>query len=81
VVFSDDDVFGRLAPVEEAELEMLESAADQASNGDPDVVEEILKNFRLACRVEITVEMSGIEINLPDDVTNMLEVPLWMRTR
>ena len=34
---------------------------------------------RLACQLELRAEDGGLVITLPEDVLNVLEVPLWLR--
>eukprot|EP00466_Bigelowiella_natans_P008414 jgi/Bigna1/146787/aug1.121_g21495 len=74
-----DEYINAAGELEENELDMLESAADQEETED--AKNEFLRNARLACQIEISPEMDGASIVLPENATNMLEVPLWMRAR
>ena len=67
-----------VSPIEWDEEDMLDSASNQQD--DP---EEWLEHSRLGCQVELTSEMDGIEIIVPEleGMTNMMEIPLWMRNR
>jgi hypothetical protein len=42
-------------------------------------VRYLAENSRLACQLVLRAEDDGLELSLPEDVTNVLEVPLWMR--
>ena len=69
-----------LAAREEDELDMLDSAALQADSLA--AAETYLSDgSRLACQLTLRAEDDGIVVELPGDVVNMLEVPLWMRNR
>ena len=73
-----------LAPREDDELDMLDSAAMAAQRlADDDnvnVADEFLaESSRLACQIVLRPQDDGLVVSLPDDVTNMLEVPLWLR--
>eukprot|EP00470_Lotharella_oceanica_P008925 CAMPEP_0170197396 /NCGR_PEP_ID=MMETSP0040_2-20121228/66297_1 /TAXON_ID=641309 /ORGANISM="Lotharella oceanica, Strain CCMP622" /LENGTH=133 /DNA_ID=CAMNT_0010447055 /DNA_START=204 /DNA_END=605 /DNA_ORIENTATION=- len=74
-----DELYAKVPEPEENEIDMLESAAAQEES--PEEQEDFLKNARLACQVEVTSEMDGARLVLPEDTRNMLEVPLWMRER
>ena len=37
------------------------------------------ESSRLACQITLRPEDSGLIVALPDDVLNILEVPLWLR--
>ena len=41
--------------------------------------EYLREHSRLACQLVMRKEDNGLVVRLPDDVTNMLEVPLWLR--
>ena len=68
---------------------MLDTAAAASAklaggDGDCDLSASVLdsylsENSRLACQWELRAEDDGLVIALPDDVCNMLEVPLWLR--
>ena len=66
---------------------MLDTAATAAAaieqQGDEaraDIMNEYLQlNSRLACQWLLRPADDGLEIQLPDDVTNVLEVPLSLR--
>lgn len=45
---------------------------------DPDA---FLENARLSCQVVLTEKMQNAVITIPEDLHNMLEVPLWLRKR
>ena len=75
-----------LADRTDDEEDMLDSATAaaqrQAGDGaDEDAIaEEYLQGrSRLACQLVMREEDDGLVVRLPDDVTNMLEVPLWLR--
>jgi len=69
------------------ELDMLDSAAaaisrqaDAAGEDGAAVAEVYLADkSRLACQLVLREEDDGLELTLPEDVLNMLEVPLWLR--
>jgi 2Fe-2S ferredoxin len=67
------DVVG---PIEWDEEDMLDSASNQQD--DPD---GYLENSRLGCQIKLTSEMDGMEIMVPEIMTNMMEIPLWLRNR
>ena len=73
------------APREEEEEDMLDTAATAAFRlAAPKDAEEVLAayladNSRLACQWILRPEDDGLVIELPDDVCNILEVPLWLR--
>lgn len=67
-----------LAEREEDELDMLDTAALQAD--DRELAMSYLDDAsRLACQLTLRAEDDGLVIELPEDVVNMLEIPLWMR--
>ena len=67
-------------PTVTGELDMLDSAALQADSLA--AAETYLSDgSRLACQLTLRAEDDGIVVELPGDVVNMLEVPLWMRNR
>ena len=72
-----------LPPRSEDEDDMLDTAASAAArqpDADPDVADAYLDEAsRLACQLELRPEDSGLVVTLPDDVLNVLEVPLWLR--
>jgi len=76
-----------LLPREDDELDMLDSAAaaisrqaDAAGEDGAAVAEVYLADkSRLACQLVLREEDDGLELTLPEDVLNMLEVPLWLR--
>ena len=68
------------------EEDMLDSAvaAAQRQAGDGADVDAIAEEYlrersRLACQLVMRKEDNGLAVRLPNDVTNMLEVPLWLR--
>ena len=68
---------------EDDELDMLETAAIAAQRtqqlDDAAVEQYLMPSSRLACQLVLQPEHDGLEITLPDDVCNVLEVPLWLR--
>ena len=69
-----------LATREEEELDMLDAAsAAAARQGDPNPQAYLEEESRLACQLILRPGDGGLVVRLPEDVTNMLEVPLWMR--
>uniref|UniRef100_A0A7S3ZF78 2Fe-2S ferredoxin-type domain-containing protein n=1 Tax=Lotharella globosa TaxID=91324 RepID=A0A7S3ZF78_9EUKA len=78
-VILTDELYAAVPEPEENEIDMLESAAAQEES--PEEQDAFLKKARLACQVEVTAEMDGARLVLPEDTRNMLEVPLWMRER
>lgn len=44
-------------------------------------VDAFVDRSRLSCQLRLWEEHDGLEVKLPESVTNMLEVPLWMRNR
>lgn len=69
-----------LAPREEDELDMLDDAALQADSLE--AAETYLSDeSRLACQLTLRPEDDGLVIELPEDIVNMMEVPLFMRNR
>ena len=72
-----------LEPRSEDEDDMLDSAASAAArqpDADPQVAEAYLaEESRLACQLRLRAEDAGLEVALPEDVLNILEVPLWLR--
>lgn len=71
-----------LAPRSEDEEDMLDTAAMAAARGNEDAMANITyleDHSRLACQLVLRAEDSGLAVELPDDVTNVLEVPLWLR--
>lgn len=66
---------------EEEEEDMLDTAATAASRqhgeGAGDVY--LADESRLACQVVLRPGDDGLVITLPEDVLNVLEVPLWLR--
>ena len=65
----------------EEEEDMLDTAATaHAKMVGNTVLESFLADdSRLACQWILRKEDDGLTIELPDDVCNMLEVPLWLR--
>ena len=68
----------------EDEEDMLDTAATAAerlgSGRSENVADEYLSdNSRLACQFTLQAEHDGLVLTLPEDVTNVLEVPLWLR--
>lgn len=66
---------------EEDEEDMLDTAATAYAKIEGD---EVLDSFlaessRLACQWVLREEDDGLTIELPSDVCNVLEVPLWLR--
>ena len=71
-----------LPPREEEEEDMLDTAATAAARqgGDASIADEFLADAsRLACQVVLRPEDDGMVVTLPEDVLNVLEVPLWLR--
>ena len=84
-----------LAERGEDELDMLDAAAvaasrllDQTDGMTPPqreaasealATEFLAETSRLACQLNLAAEHDQLIVALPDDVTNMLEVPLWLR--
>ena len=68
---------------EDDELDMLDTAAMAAQRtqqlDDAGVEQYLMPNSRLACQLVLQPEHDGLEVTLPDDVCNVLEVPLWLR--
>ena len=72
---------------EEEEEDMLDTAVTAAlrSNDlDKQAAEQMEESYlmpssRLACQLTVRPEDDGLVITLPDDVLNVLEVPLWLR--
>ena len=40
-----------------------------------------VRGARLACQIEMTRELDGFVVLLPETMHNMLEIPLWLRNR
>jgi ferredoxin len=73
-----------LPPRDEDEEDMLDGAAAAAKHLDESADTDttfLSATSRLACQIVLRAEDEGLTIALPDDVTNMLEVPLWLRNR
>ena len=72
-----------LPPRSDDELDMLDVAAGAAAHqsGDDAAESYLADNSRLACQIRIRDCDEGMVVALPDDVTNVLEVPLWLRSR
>ena len=74
-----------LLPHEEDEEDMLDTAATAAARlqghgAAPTAAEAYTtESSRLACQITLRPEDSGLIVALPDDVLNILEVPLWLR--
>ena len=72
-----------LPPRGEQEEDMLDTAATAASrqpDADEDAAAAYLdENSRLACQLVLRPQDDGLIVRLPDDVLNILEVPLWLR--
>jgi len=71
-----------LTPRSEDEEDMLDVAAGAAAHqsGDDSVADEYLADSsRLGCQLTLRHSDDGLVVTLPDDVTNVLEVPLWLR--
>jgi len=72
-----------LPPRDEDETDMLDTAAAAAVRqpGAPDDAGDafLADDSRLACQITLRASDSGLEVTLPDDVLNILEVPLWLR--
>jgi ferredoxin len=74
-------------PREEEEEDMLDVAATAAAklaDADEDANAALLDQYldgasRLACQWELRPSDDGLVIELPEDVCNVLEVPLWLR--
>ena len=62
--------------MEEDEEDMLDSAANQQ-----DEPEDFLEHARLGCQIELTAAMDGMVVQVPELMTNMMEIPLWLRSR
>jgi ferredoxin len=72
-----------LPPRGEEEEDMLDTAASAAArqpDADADAADAYLApESRLACQLVLRAGDDGLEVTLPDDVLNILEVPLWLR--
>ena len=70
-----------LRPRGEEEEDMLDTAATATERlgNDHMAGEYLLDASRLACQLTLQAEHDGLILTLPDDVTNVLEVPLWLR--
>jgi ferredoxin len=79
-VFIGEKWIDLMPPAQDDELDMLDSAVVQDAKAMGSEVEEV-PGARLACQIEITGEMDGIEVVLPESMHNMLEIPLWLRNR
>ena len=56
------------------------TAAARLPDAEPEAGEAFLADeSRLACQLELRPEDSGLVVALPDDVLNILEVPIWLR--
>ena len=60
-IILEEDVFNKLDEMTEAEEDMLDLAAG------------LTDTSRLACQVHVTPELSGMRIQLPEEVTNMMD--------
>lgn len=72
-----------LPPRSDDEEDMLDTAATAAAR-QPDADLAAAQAYqdeasRLACQLELRAEDGGLVITLPEDVLNVLEVPLWLR--
>ena len=67
--------------MEYEEEDMLESAAGQAEEDDTEDNVESFTRSRLSCQIKLDKDHDGLEAYIPENLYNMLEVPLWMRTR
>eukprot|EP00746_Dinoflagellata_sp_MGD_P018343 gnl/MRDRNA2_/MRDRNA2_142533_c0_seq1.p1 gnl/MRDRNA2_/MRDRNA2_142533_c0~~gnl/MRDRNA2_/MRDRNA2_142533_c0_seq1.p1 ORF type:complete len:195 (+),score=28.19 gnl/MRDRNA2_/MRDRNA2_142533_c0_seq1:76-660(+) len=74
-----DDWWSKLEQRSDPELDMLESANDQASAKGEGL--EGMDRSRLSCQIDLCAALDGLEITLPEDVINVMEVPLWLRRR
>eukprot|EP00931_Biecheleriopsis_adriatica_P078447 TRINITY_DN51903_c0_g1_i1.p1 TRINITY_DN51903_c0_g1~~TRINITY_DN51903_c0_g1_i1.p1 ORF type:complete len:213 (-),score=38.38 TRINITY_DN51903_c0_g1_i1:79-717(-) len=45
------------------------------------LIEEFLDGARLSCQINLTKELDGLRVKLVGIGPNMMEVPLWMRSR
>ncbi|KAJ1456896.1 hypothetical protein M885DRAFT_516473 [Pelagophyceae sp. CCMP2097] len=67
----------------EGELDMLDTAATALSMQWPDASAKAeafrFETSRLACQVTLRPGDDGLVVALPEDVCNVLEVPLWLR--
>jgi 2Fe-2S ferredoxin len=67
----------------EDEEDMLDTAATAAAvqeGGDASAGDAYLnESSRLACQLVVRPGDDGLVVQLPDDVLNVLEVPLWLR--
>jgi 2Fe-2S ferredoxin len=68
-----------LPPKSEEEEDMLDTAATAAARLGGEAEAYLAESSRLACQLVIQREHDGLVLELPDDVTNVLEVPLWLR--
>lgn len=71
-----------LQPREEEEEDMLDVAATAAARqgGDDSLADSYLNDdSRLACQIVLRSSDDGLVVEMPDDVLNVLEVPLWLR--
>ena len=72
---------------EDEEIDMLETAVTavlRTNTLEGAAAERVEDEYlghrsRLACQLAIRAEDEGLVVTLPDDVLNVLEVPLWLR--
>jgi ferredoxin len=63
-----------------ASASIREAAAEEGTEAQRGIMDAYFhESSRLACQLVLRAEDDGMRLALPDDVTNMLEVPLWMR--
>ena len=70
-----------LAPRSVEEEDMLETAGTAAEKqGGADAERFLEPSSRLACQITLRAPQDqGLHVLLPEDVVNVLEVPLWLR--
>ena len=55
----------------------LQDAKEMGHDNDIDE----MPSARLACQIELTKELDGLLVVLPESMHNILEIPLWLRNR
>mgnify|MGYP002839275696 CR=1 FL=1 len=58
---------------------MVHEPARQPDADEDAAAAYVDESSRLACQLLLRPEDSGLVVALPDDVLNILEVPLWLR--
>ena len=64
---------------EEDMLDVAAAAAARSADAEGAADHYLDATSRLGCQITLRREDDGLVIRLPDDVTNVLEVPLWLR--